>query len=60
MSEEYQSNVAEALKNAFGTSTDSDDLRIVIKESVVNAVDDNIDDYIYGLSKAEPAVKLTI
>lgn len=48
MSEEYQSDVAEALKNAFGTSTDSDDLRIVIKESVVNAVDDNIDDYIYN------------
>ena len=52
MSEEYQSNVAEALKNAFGTSTDSDDLRIVIKESVVNAVDDNIDDYIYGFVKS--------
>lgn len=52
MSEEYQSNVAEALKNAFGTSTDSDDLRIVIKESVVNAVDDNIDDYIYGFAKS--------
>ena len=52
MSEEYQSDVAEALKNAFGTSTDSDDLRIVIKESVVNAVDDNIDDYIYGFVKS--------
>ena len=52
MSEEYQSDVAEALKNAFGTSTDSDDLRIVIKESVVNAVDDNIDDYIYGIVKS--------
>lgn len=52
MAEEYQSNVAEALKNAFGTSTDSDDLRIVIKESVVNAVDDNIDDYIYGFVKS--------
>ena len=52
MSEEYQSDVAEALKNAFGTSTDSDDLRIVIKESVVNAVDDNIDDYIYGFAKS--------
>lgn len=52
MSEEYQSNVAEALKNVFGTSTDSDDLRIVIKESVVNAVDDNIDDYIYGFVKS--------
>lgn len=52
MSEEYQSNVAEALKNAFGTSTDSDDLRIVIKESVVKAVDDNIDDYIYGFVKS--------
>lgn len=52
MSEEYQSNVAEALKNAFGTSTDLDDLRIVIKESVVNAVDDNIDDYIYGFVKS--------
>ena len=52
MSEEYQSDVAEALKNAFGPSTDSDDLRIVIKESVVNAVDDNIDDYIYGFVKS--------
>jgi N12 class adenine-specific DNA methylase len=52
MSEEYQSDVAEALKNAFGTSTDSDNLRIVIKESVVNAVDDNIDDYIYGFVKS--------
>lgn len=52
MSEEYQSDVAEALKNAFGTSTDSDNLRIVIKESVVNAVDDNIDDYIYGFAKS--------
>ena len=52
MSEEYQSDVAEALKNAFGTSTDSDDLRIVIKESVINAVDDNIDDYIYGFVKS--------
>lgn len=52
MSEEYQSDVAEALKNAFGTSTDSDNLRIVIKESVVNAVDDNIDDYIYGFIKS--------
>ena len=52
MSEEYQSDIAEALKNAFGTSTDSDDLRIVIKESVVNAVDDNIDDYIYGFAKS--------
>lgn len=52
MSEEYQNDVAEALKNAFGTSTDSDDLRIVIKESVVNAVDDNIDDYIYGFVKS--------
>ena len=52
MSEEYQSDVAEALKNAFGTSTDSDDLMIVIKESVVNAVDDNIDDYIYGFVKS--------
>lgn len=52
MSDEYQSDVAEALKNAFGTSTDSDDLRIVIKESVVNAVDDNIDDYIYGFVKS--------
>ena len=52
MSEEYQSNVAEALKNAFGTLTDSDNLRIVIKESVVNAVDDNIDDYIYGFVKS--------
>ena len=52
MSEEYQSDVAEALKNAFGTSTDSDDFRIVIKESVVNAVDDNIDDYIYGIVKS--------
>lgn len=52
MSEEYQSDVAEPLKNAFGTSTDSDDLRIVIKESVVNAVDDNIDDYIYGFVKS--------
>lgn len=52
MSEEYQSDVAEALKNAFGTLTDSDNLRIVIKESVVNAVDDNIDDYIYGFVKS--------
>lgn len=52
MSEEYQSDVVEALKNAFGTSTDSDNLRIVIKESVVNAVDDNIDDYIYGFVKS--------
>lgn len=52
MSEEYQNDVAEALKNAFGTSTDSDDLTIVIKESVVNAVDDNIDDYIYGFVKS--------
>ncbi len=52
MSEEYQSDVAEALKNAFGTSIDSDDLRIVIKECVVNAVDDNIDDYIYGFVKS--------
>ena len=52
MSEEYQSDVAEALKNAFGTSTDSDNLRIVIKESVVNAVADNIDDYIYGFIKS--------
>lgn len=52
MSEEYQSDVVEALKNAFGTLTDSDNLRIVIKESVVNAVDDNIDDYIYGFVKS--------
>ena len=52
MSEEYQSDVAEALKNAFGTLTDSDNLRIVIKESVVNAVDDNIDDYIFGFVKS--------
>lgn len=52
MSEEYQSDVVEALKNAFGTLTDSDNLRVVIKESVVNAVDDNIDDYIYGFVKS--------
>lgn len=48
MSEEYQSDVTEALKNTFGTLSDLDSLESVIKESVSNAVDDNIDDYIYN------------
>ena len=48
MSDEYQSDVTEALKNTFGTLSDLDSLESVIKESVSNAVDDNIDDYIYN------------
>lgn len=48
MSDEYQSDVTEALKNTFGTLSDLDSLESVIKESVTNAVDDNIDDYIYN------------
>lgn len=52
MSEEYQNDVAEALKNTFGTLTDTDDLKNVIKESIANAVDDNIDDYIYDFVRS--------
>ncbi len=48
MSDEYQSDVTEALKNTFGTLSDLDSLESVIKESVSNTVDDNIDDYIYN------------
>ncbi len=46
MKPQYENEVIETLENTFGSVNDSSDIESVIKESIANAVEDNITDYI--------------
>ena len=46
MKPQYENEVIETLENTFGSVNNSSDIESVIKESIANAVEDNITDYI--------------
>ena len=52
MKDEYLSEVIETLSNTFGISESSENLATVIKTSINNGVDDNINDYLADLPVA--------